>query len=286
MNTFYSILYAPIRPSLDEKVSIALFLSERDKVVFHYSNTKLKIIKQLIPDAAFNLLKSYLKIMESKFSKLEGNGDILQLDLSDDKSDKIIKESYFNYLSRYSNNLISFSKPKTINLEVNQEVFNKLFEKYIFQLEELVDDKNILTVFQKVKKSLFPKIEHTVNIDRHLTANEIPNLFVPTDVDFIGANENPVTGHTFDFLKSHYYLENDVARFVGLAKAFELNGEKNGKYYVIGKEPSKRTHSTQHKTWKIIHESKFLDFVPLTELDKIDEYIKSHEVQPYFNKVD
>jgi hypothetical protein len=284
MNTFYSILYVPIRPALDEKVSIALFLRQEDDVFFHYSNSKLNVIKQLIPGNAFGLLKSYLKNIEGHISELDINSDNGKLKLSDEKSGRFIDEKYFNYLSQYSNNLLTFSKPKAINISVNQELFEKLFEKYIFDLEHAEEEIKKQTVYEKVKKNLFPKIDTRVNIDWHLTSKEIPNLFTSTNVDFIGRNENPVAGHTFDFFKRHYNLENDIARFVGLAKAFELNGEKNGQFYVIGKEPNKKKFPTHHTTWKEIHESNFLEFVPVKEIDRIDSYLIDHDVQPFFNK--
>ncbi|MGS2764418.1 hypothetical protein [Sinomicrobium sp. M5D2P9] len=284
MSTFYSILYVPIRPSLDEKVSIALFLRQDSEVFFHYSVPKLNIVKQLIPTPAFGLLKSYLKNIESKITELDGKVENGKLRLNDEKSVRFIEESYFSYLSQYSNNLLSFSKPKPINLKVNKELFEKLFEKYVFELEHLEEVVKKQTIFQKVRKNLYPKIQTHVNIDRHLTSNEIPNLFASTDVDFIGKNEKPVAGHTFDFFKRNYFLDNDVARFIGLTKAFELNGNNNGQYYVIGKEPSKKTHPNQHKTWKTIHDSDFLEFVPLNEIEKIDKYMKLHNVQPFFDE--
>lgn len=283
MNTFYSILYVPIRPAVDEKVSVALFFRQDREVFFHYSNTKLNIIKQLIPSSAFSLLKTYLRNIEGQISKMDDHViDSGRLDLKDKKSGRFIDESYFNYLSQYSNNLLSFSKPKSINLAANQEVFEKLFEKYVFELDLTEEIVKKPTIFQKVRKELYPRIKGHVNIDRHLTSHDVPNLFASTDVDFIGKNDAPVAGHTFDFEKKSYFLDNDVARFVGLTKAFELNGGLNGKYYVIGKEPSKNSHPSQHQTWKTIFDSNFLEFVPLREIEKIDGYMKEHHVQPYF----
>ncbi len=38
---------------------------------------------------------------------------------------------YFDYLSRYNNNLISFSKPKTLDIDASQEIFKELFKKLV-----------------------------------------------------------------------------------------------------------------------------------------------------------
>lgn len=284
MSTFYSILYVPIRPAQEEKVSIALFLNYEGKTYFKYSLPKLHIIKPLLPTAAFGLLKSYLKNMAREI----GEGTLPESErnspLSTNRNISYFEESYFDYLSKYSNNLLSFSKPKNLKLPVNEKTFGKLFKKYIFREEEATISDSRPALLHEVRKNLFPTIKHHVNIDRHLTSQDIPNLFIPTDVNFIGKNDLPVAGHTFNFEKRLYNLEHDVASFVGLAKAFELNGEKNGQFFVIGNEPPKKDNPGQHKTWKTIYDSNFMEFVPVAEIEKISDYLKNHKVRPYFKQ--
>lgn len=284
MSTFYSILYVPIRPAQDEKVSIALFVGHQGKVFFKYSLNKLNIIKPLLPAEAFSLLRSYLKNMEGEIGGRSLSDASMNQLLSSEGKSRFFEEGYFDYLSRYSNNLLSFSKPKSLNLSVDESMFTRLFEKYVFSIEEAEVATSKPSILQEVRKNLFPKIKNHVNFDRHLTSREIPNLFVPTDVHFIGRNDVTVAGHTFDFAKRLYNLEHDVGSFVSLTKAFELNGEKDGQFYVIGNEPSKKEYPEQHKTWKTIHKSDFLEFVPLEEVERIDGYLKEHNVGPYFEQ--
>ncbi len=286
MNTFYSILYVPIRPALDEKVSIALFIRQGEKVMFHYSPNKLNIIKHLIPNEAFNLLKMSLKNMNQYLQDIERKFDSNKLTLNDKDSIQFIGENYFSYLSKYSNNLLTYSEPKSIDVELSEQIYTKLFEKYIFEMDLPVQKEKKVTVHQRVRANLFPKIKEHVNVDRHLTSHEIPNLFAPTDVDFIGRNDVPVVGHSFDFQKRAYDLNNHIARFVSLTTAFELKNKKAGKFYVIGVEPSKKNLPEQHASWKVIHESKLLEFVPVNELDRIDAYMKTHDVKPYFEDLE
>ena len=47
-----------------------------------------------------------------------------------------INESYFSYLNRYSNNLVYFSEPKSIDLNVSNDTFKLLFEEFVFSLED------------------------------------------------------------------------------------------------------------------------------------------------------
>jgi hypothetical protein len=132
-----------------------------------------------------------------------------------------------------------------------------------------------------VKQNLFPKIENKVNLELSLTSDDFENLFAPIEIDFIGINGIPVAGQTFDFEKKHYYLENDVTRFVSLTKAIELEGINRGKYYVLGREPQKNIDKN-HLLWEHIRDSDFLEFVDVDEIGIVEEYIKEHNVRPYF----
>ncbi|WP_276980142.1 hypothetical protein, partial [Flavobacterium filum] len=60
MKPFYSILYCPIRPIVEERLSIALIVRTEDKVYFRFSHDKLKVIKELLPAPAYNLLRTSL----------------------------------------------------------------------------------------------------------------------------------------------------------------------------------------------------------------------------------
>jgi hypothetical protein len=96
-----------------------------------------------------------------------------------------------------------------------------------------------------------------------------------------GINGMPVAGQTIDFDKKHHFLENDIARFVSLTKAIELEGKEKGKYFVLGHEPDKKDDKN-HLLWEQIKDSKFLEFVDVNDVDRVEEYIEKHEVKPYF----
>ena len=199
----------------------------------------------------------------------------------DFKSDWI-NESYLVYLSRYSNNIIQFSEPKTIDVDLNDNTFKRIFEKYIFKFSEDANVQPEFNVHSIVKKQLFPKIQKRVNIEKTLTSDDFENLFAPIDIDFIGVNGIPVAGQTIDFEKSHYYLENDVTRFVSLTKAIELEGDSRGKYFVLGREPQKRVNKN-HLLWEHIRDTEFLEFVDISEVGIIEDYIQKNNVRPFFD---
>lgn len=93
----------------------------------------------------------------------------------------------------------------------------------------------------------------------------------------------PVAGQAIDFSKKHYFLENDVTRFVALTKVIELAENKRGQFYVLGREPE-NSDVKNHQLWEQIRDSDILEFVDADETGIVEEYMESHDVRPYFKK--
>lgn len=282
MNTFYSILSLTLNAAIDDRVSIGLFMSDKERYFFNYSQSKLAGLKGIIGDDKYFFANQYL---QSLVTKEPGS---LKENFLDSKLPKEhwANESYVGYLSRYSNNLIRFSTPKEIDLEVTEPIFNKLFEKYIFLIPKEPIKKKDENILHQIKKSLFPKIKEKVNIEILLDKTNFTNLVVPITVDFIGKNHVPVTGQIFDFTKNNYNLENDLARYISLTRAIDLENGSNpisAKYFIVGQEPSKKELPKNHQLWKQVKETKGLEFVDKKEIEIIEDYIKTKGVERYFS---
>jgi hypothetical protein len=283
MKTLFSILYVPISATLDEKVSIGLVMSNGDHQFFKYSQPKLTAIKGLLDTESNNILKSYLKSLDKEINVVRNSRkELFSIDIPSKAT--WVSNSYISYLSKYSNNLLQFSEPKFMDILLSEETFRKVFEKYIFQYDEPIISQSSTTIFEKVRTRLYPNIEGKVNIDRTLTSSDFENLFAPVEVNFIGVNGVPVAGQTFDFDKKHYFLENDVTRFISLTKALELEGKKDGKYFILGREPLK-SFDKNHLMWEQIRDSDFLDFVDIDEVCIVEEYINTNHVIPFFKEL-
>lgn len=282
MKTFYSILFCPIRPVVDEKLSIALLLRSGDKIYFQFSHDKLKILKELLPDNAFNLLKSSLKNIDEYFA-LKNSELISQQIIIEGIElypEKFLRPEYFEYLNNYSNNLLHFSKPKSIDVDVTDETFEKLYSKLIFE-PDFINKKKYL-VAEKVKRKINPKIQGHVNLDIELTSKQISSLVVPTPVWFIGKNEQDVTGEVIDFDKSTSYLENDIREHLYLLQLLRnTNSKYKGKHFLVGNEPKKNNH-TNHSIWTELRNLPYITYLVPNETEEISNYIKSHKVSPYF----
>lgn len=284
MRTIFSILYIPISATLDERVSIGLIMSNGEEHFFKYSQQKLHAIKGLLDNESYLILKTYLKSLEKEINTTEENSNMLfSIDIA--SKAKWVNHSYISYLSKYSNNLLQFSEPKFIDVVLSNDVYRRVFEKYIFEYGDEIFVANSPNVYENVRTKLYPKISGKVNIDRTLTSDDFSNLFAPVEVNFIGVNGVPVAGQVFDFEKRHYNLENDITRFISLTKAIELNGQKDGKYFVLGREPQTKPTDKNHMIWTQIRDAKFLDFVDIDEIGIVEEYIDTNHVTPFFAEI-
>ena len=276
MKAFYSILYTSVRPIAKEQLSIGFFMFDGTKSFFHFSNEKVNLTKRLLTESSFVMLKNYLEGLRRDI-QISGH----------EKGFSNISPDYFNYLSNYSNNLISFSKPTSIDVELSQDNFEKLFEKFVFNYEKIQtiqEHQNKGFSLEFARKQLYPKIKERVNLNQVLTPKEVPHLVIPkVKVDFIGKNDSPVAGGAINFESGIGSLSNNISHFVTLISALH-KGKKDGQYYLIGEEPKKKEFPEQHATWKQVHQSNLIDFVPLNEIEKVSTYMNKHKVKPFLKE--
>lgn len=281
MKTIYSILSIPLNTALDERLSVGIVMSNGTDHYFKYSLDKLNAVKGIINSDKLLLAKNYLRTLEKEVN-FEDSTTFFDKELADQSG--WINEQYLSYLSRYSNNTIQFSAPKYIDIDFTIPNFKKIFEKYVFKFDDVLKHEvRHINLLSKVQIDLYPVIEDKVNIDITLTSNDFENLFVPIEVNFLGLNGAPVAGQTFDFTKKHYSLENEIAKYISLSKALDLEGNNYGKYFVLGTEPDK-IYDKSHKLWEQIRDTHFLEFVDLDEIERIESYINDKGVRPYFEK--
>lgn len=281
MQTFYSIVYCPIRPGVDEKLSIAMFMRGGEQIYFRYSHDKLKIIKGLIPESAYRLLKGYLSNIKRFFDKKNvTNDEVMTLfeGIISKNYENFLEPQYFEYLNKYSNNLLHFSKPITLSLDVDEELFNKMYNKFIYSFDTNTIKRK--SFYDSIKNKVSPKVENRVNIDFELTSKHIANLVIPTKVWLIGKNGTDVTGEIFDFNKNTYHLENDISKHLNLIQSLkDLDGDF-GRHFIVGNEPDKSNY-TNYSIWKELKGLKYIDYVSKNETQKISEYVIKKGVLPF-----
>lgn len=108
----YSIIYAVIRPEITEQISVGLIFVDGDKVELRYSNEKLKALQGLFPAESCTFISQVVRSMKHKQSQYT-------IDTID-------------YLTRYSNNLISMSPLQSIDVIPNEQNKVKLYRNYVY----------------------------------------------------------------------------------------------------------------------------------------------------------
>lgn len=109
----YSIIYAVIRPEISERVSVGLIIVDGDKIDIRYSRQKL------------NAIQPFFSEKEYKF--------VSRVVISMKRNQTVNSTEAINYLTRYSNNLISVSPLQAIDVEPTKQIKEKLFKSYVYE---------------------------------------------------------------------------------------------------------------------------------------------------------
>jgi len=279
MTSTYSIVYSPVSAISQERINLGLLMiGNHGEGMFRYSHEKLNSVKTLFSADGFKLLKSTLNTLENQFHQEPGS----LLPKSEIKSESI------NYFSYYTNNLISFTAPKEIEVELNDDVFSKLFDKWIFRAVTTEPRQLLIPPIKRVKENFIPRVQSRVNVDYKLEAAEYDFVVFNLNIDMIGKNDIPVLTQFVDFEARQTSLKNKINEFVSIIKPLEIKEGKVGKFFIVAEEPGKE-HQSQHLIWDHLSESPLikngiLEIVPPAELDQIQDYLETHDVRPFVEK--
>lgn len=277
MTTYYTIISAVLRPEIQEKISIGLFLSNGQDFCFQYSKNKLSAIKTLLSSNAFQNLKDGLANIESLTLKSKER----ELSLFKEKS-FLHQTQYIEYLSRYNNNIITFSKPKEIDIAFNNLNFNRLYSQFIeTNPTETIPQSTKSNRIEDFKKNRVEDLGKYFNIDQEITSSEISDLIVPVSVTLIGQNEVPTFIQSIDMNKRVDFLRNDIAEILFLQKAFS-SAHRECIAMTLTEEPDKELHPVQHNIWSQLRKVTDIRHVDASEADSIIEYAREHDVHPLF----
>jgi hypothetical protein len=277
MKSHYSIISAVIRPEIGERIAIGLLLVGIEKIIFRLSKDKVGVVKELVTENTYKFLKESLRqitvavdCQQQKMKPL-----FTQLDLQN----SLFTEGYLEYLSRYSTNLLNFTKPKIIELPVDEDLFLSLFNKYIDESVVIVDTNRIKT-FDSVKSKFFPRVKKFYNLELELTPESVPKLPMPLKIDIIGRNDRIVYAQSIDLERTFYHIQNDIGILAILNQVFQKKAEK----FVISSEPNKTIYPKQHKTWINLRSNDLAKYIDLNEIDLIKKYAVDHGVLPFFQQ--
>lgn len=275
MKTFYSILSVVINPVSSEKISLGLLLSDGNTSFVGHSKNRLSLIRSVIDKESYTLVKQYLQSINAVINEIDINRNQRTI-FGQEGKNLIVNESYINYLSDYSRNVISFSKPVAIDLPVKQEIFDNLFVRFIE--EESIPDIRQESSIELVKSAFLPRVSGFFLTEQDITPKRFPALLLPVSIDMIGKNERHVIGQFLDLERNPNHIKSDFFDFRQLIEV--LSKSKN---FLITSEPEKKTWPNQHHFWKEIRKIRNVECVEITEVEAVEAYAREHQVKPTLN---
>lgn len=277
MKTYYSIVSIATNPKLNEKFNIGLLCVTPENTFFHFSEAKFNIVAKLLSTNGRKLGLSALKGMDEQINNITESVGIFSNQQTEEAH--IVSEPYIAYLNRYNNNLVQYSKPVTLGLKVDYDVFKTLFKKYIYAeevFEPIIKPKtrSFTTIRNKFRKAA----SAYANTNFDVTGEIIKDLIAPVHVDVFGKNGSFVAGHSMDFEKNAALLQSEITSFLYLTE-HTIKADKESKSFVLGDEPPKK-EKANHQLWQNLCNAKVVEFVPTDESERIIAYMKEKGVAP------
>jgi hypothetical protein len=273
MKSHYSILSVAVRPEIDEKLTIGLLAVSGNEVFFEYSKNKLATVRTLIDSSLYKYLQDIIhQVDKAVAAETTKKGTLI---MGEDINMQF-SESYLSYMSRYSNNLLLFSSPVQIDLSINRPLFDTLFKKYVDAVG--ISEKKTKPLDQ-VKAEFYPQVKNYYNTDIKITPQQIEGLPMTINIDVIGKNEIDTFAQIVDFNRLFYYVGKDVGDLISLMGAFEKGDAYS---FLVGDEPDKHKYGQSHDAWDTLRKWNKLEYVPLKEIDRLQEYAIQHGVKPLF----
>ena len=241
MRNFLSVVYIKTNSIAEEKLSIGLFMGSEEELFFDFSESKLKLISDILPRELINSIKADLKKLkkEIELSNSKTSKDLII-------SNKLFSFSYFNYLSVYSDGLITFSKPEPIPYLIDKDKFNNLFLKYTGDKRIAPRHRNI--EFSRVLSSYLKKETFTNRTDKNyeIKNNIIPTIIKSSKVDFISCNGSVYAGKAIDLNSEIETIKNHVNDFWVLSEGLKTFSNSHftgiGNYDLYINEPITKEH--------------------------------------------
>lgn len=277
MKTFYSILYAVIRPETDEKIAVGLILSDGSNSLFDSSKNKLGAVKSLLGSDAFKYIRNYISSVKKTIQDSMKNS--LQHSIFEfiDSRHPVINEKYFHYLTVYSTNLVWFSKPLQIDVPAEKETFRKLFNKLVDEEYGEVTDMLKVRGVRRAKIEFIPTVKEYFSHEREVTSSDVSGLITPVSIDLIGRNDRMVFAQFLEMERAIREIKYDFFDIKELKAV-----EQNSMGFLVSSEPDIAKFGKQHQIWENIRKYDQFNYLDIDEVDKIKEYAEAHQIVPYF----
>ncbi|WP_276987583.1 hypothetical protein [Capnocytophaga gingivalis] len=278
MNTLLCPIYLSSNALSKDRFSIGLIMVGREEAYFNYSEEKLNKVKHLFTNDSFLVVKKYLKSVYKNFYPEQEKSLFPENEFLKTWANK----QYLSYLNKYTNNLVCFGETTNVDIALNEDIFKKFFEMYVFRYPSQIDKAKDIDILKKPQSiAFYERNSEKVNIDIEITNNDIDELLISTKVNFLGKNDAPFAGNMLNLQNRIQSLGNNINSFISLTKILDNAQNKKGKYFIVGEEPSKELKEN-HKLWRELRNTKLIEYTELPDIDRISDYITEYGINPYF----
>jgi|GEM_PF-6824066 len=277
--TYFSLIFVRPRPIISEQFSIGLILMNSDNILFEVSDTKLKQLRGILSENQIsttnlfiNNFKKEIELIKTKLVKYRD--PLISINLENDSK---INFELLNKLSKSYNNIIGFSEPNYIDMEIAQENFNKFFSKMIFDENVKITDKekDFIILSRRFKSTIKKNVDIDVKADDLIRYFDLKNYEVPTKLDVLGMNGKLLTTQFIDFNLDIHHLNNRILPYLTLVKQSKMI---EGKNFIVHNETN---DSPNKKLFEDLKNEPKINLINIKEVDEIKDYISENDVRHY-----
>jgi hypothetical protein len=284
MKAFYSLVKVSPNPSAGDSLTVGIIVADQYGVYIKFSADKLSITHTLLNQnfalVQFVVKQLKLKVEEAKLIIAENKNRLFD-------HNHFFHAEYFDYLNRYSNNLVQFSKPFDLFDAVTTENVNKLFLLFVDDKEKSTrknDNDQEKLFLRKIEEKLVGRVQNKVHTNICFDDKIIPSLYFRFEMDCIGRNGVFTGAKSLYFNKTIQTLHTQISDYITLITELEKNYDQtmDNNFYLITDEPQKR--SKEHALWEKVKSLNKIKLISSDESELVAEYIKNSGAKTFLTQ--
>jgi hypothetical protein len=283
MNSFYNIVKIARGQTSHDSIAIGLIAFSDDRYEILFSDRKIKIARTLLGDDSdlIEFFETQLINWIDSLNKSLGTSESLIF------PEKTIGADYFDYLSRYSNNLIQFSKPFLLGKKINSSDFKELFSLLIDNENQIHPEKNVNyeDFTERIRTKLIEEVKDKVHVYAKLTEKEIPSLYFPFEMDCIGMNGVITAAKSIDFNLTEYSIDRNLSHYFQVSSLIVRSYGKakvDNNLFLIADEPKAIT-SKEHQIWEKLKKQQQFVLINSEESGLVTSKINETKAHKFLN---
>lgn len=278
MKTFFSIISIQTNSFSLEKVVVGLLAITENEIYFEYSKNKLQLLDKLAPShhGISQFAKKSLQQIKNKVVETNQVNHQEQQKISYTTS--VFSKEYIDYLSKYSNGVLSFSKPEGLPEAFTYAAYEKYFYNFVGEVIPTTIKKEALTFAKKIKPYFEKKgLENKADLKYHFKPNTFKGILKEADVTMITKNGAISAFQAVDFNLGEQTVVNHLYETKIIQDALQNFSAKNktkvNKIKIAFEEP--KLHTPQHQLFDLSLQNykEYFDFITPDILEKDTEVI-------------